>query len=388
MYLRSNLITVLKIKNVLLLLAGLFLVLTGMADVISLIAYYWGDWYTVINAVSFPEAVSGFFIGLAMLVYAFVSRNGIREAVFYSSYFETDLYGIIRYSDLSQATGHKPEKVRRDLHCFRKLYMKRFTFINDDGGEHIELNSKSVSCSCRNCGAVIEKKEYFTGICPYCKTADVFAAVITDDKVYSITNDNKSIRSDKKYYQQKGLALKFAWIDLAFAVSSIALLIFTMFVIDSIVKYNDYDYLTDLILSGKGYSTYELNQKEIVNFLVYDIFFVLIVLPLVVICIKKLILIAKSIKFAGIFSGSYTPFLSFSKLGGRNPASMLRRSIQSGYIKNCTIENHGGEMKISLAKKIVRDSCPYCGAPVMGAVGESYVCGFCKNKIIKVIEKK
>ena len=39
-------------------------------------------------------------------------------------------------------------------------------------------------------------------------------------------------------------------------------------------------------------------------------------------------------------------------------------------------------------KKIVKDQCPSCGAPIVGAVDENYKCSYCGNTIIGVIEKK
>ena len=186
MYLKTKWISFLKVKNALLLLTGLFLVFTGIADIISLIVYYWGDWDTVIHARSTPEAVCGFFVGIVMLMIRTASKNEISKANFYSSYFESDLYGKIYYNELSEITGFDPRTVKSNLHFLRIFYMKRFSFSADDSGEYIELFSKTVVCSCKNCGAVIDKKIYFTGICPYCKTSDVFATVLTDNKVYNI----------------------------------------------------------------------------------------------------------------------------------------------------------------------------------------------------------
>ena len=156
-----------------------------------------------------------------------ISANAIRKAHFYSSYFETELYSDVGYDELSQATGYTANKVRRDLHIFRRLYMKRFSFVrNDEGEEHIELYSKTVECSCKNCGAVIDKKIYFAGICPYCKTSDVFAAVITDSKVYSIRNDTSKNRNKPEYYLQKSFWAKAGWRIIALSLSIIAILLF------------------------------------------------------------------------------------------------------------------------------------------------------------------
>ena len=112
MYLKTKWISFLKVKNALLLLTGLFLVFTGIADIISLIVYYWGDWDTVIHARSTPEAVCGFFVGIVMLMIRTASKNEISKANFYSSYFESDLYGKIYYNELSEITGFDPRTVK------------------------------------------------------------------------------------------------------------------------------------------------------------------------------------------------------------------------------------------------------------------------------------
>lgn len=49
---------------------------------------------------------------------------------------------------------------------------------------------------------------------------------------------------------------------------------------------------------------------------------------------------------------------------------------------------HDGRMVAALAKKIVKDQCPSCGAPIVGAVDENYVCQYCCRVIMGVIEKK
>ena len=136
------------------------------------------------------------------------------------------------------------------------------------------------------------------------------------------------------------------------------------------------------------YSSIELNQKHIMDFILFDIFFAFMFVLIAFFCLKKLLLMSKAMSFDNTFIHSNKPMLNFSVLKGKNHAASLRKTIQNGYIKNCTIENHDGKMKISLEKKIVKDSCPSCGASITGAVNENYICPFCKNKIIKVIEKK
>lgn len=71
-----------------------------------------------------------------------------------------------------------------------------------------------------------------------------------------------------------------------------------------------------------------------------------------------------------------------------NLLKMIERTIKQGYLKNCTIEVHNGVPKIALSKKIVKDTCPNCGAPIVGVVSDVYVCRYCGKKIYNVVEKK
>ena len=58
-------------------------------------------------------------------------------------------------------------------------------------------------------------------------------------------------------------------------------------------------------------------------------------------------------------------------------------------MKRRTTEYSGGwQMRIALAKQIVKDRCPGCGAPITGAVTENYQCGYCGRIITDVIRKK
>ena len=67
MYLKSKWILVLKFKNVLFFLAGLFLTIMAVWDVVSLTVYYSGDWDTIIHARSTPESAVDFMIGCILL---------------------------------------------------------------------------------------------------------------------------------------------------------------------------------------------------------------------------------------------------------------------------------------------------------------------------------
>lgn len=95
---------------------------------------------------------------------------------------------------------------------------------------------------------------------------------------------------------------------------------------------------------------------DLLNSFVYDVVFFAVLAPLSILCLRRL--------------------------------KEVRRTIRKGYLKHCSIEAHEGEVMVSLAKRIVKDTCPYCAAPIFGAVYRDYKCQFCDNVIMGVVVKK
>ena len=62
--------------------------------------------------------------------------------------------------------------------------------------------------------------------------------------------------------------------------------------------------------------------------------------------------------------------------------------IKKGFLRNCTLEYHDNKVKLSLAKKLVKDKCPYCDAAIVGAIDSNYKCNYCGNIIMDAVEKK
>ena len=389
MYLKKVLISFIKFKNVLFLLTGLFFTLTGIADIISLTVYYWGDFDTVINARSTPESVIFFIIGTLMLICCTLSQYAIKQAAFYSGYFECSLYNTIGYEELGAVSGKRPESLSWKMHILRILYMKRFSFKKEGKEEHIELYSRKILCSCRSCGAQIDKSEYFAGICPYCKTSDVFATVVADEKVYSISSDFEKIKNTPESYLNKFIILKTVFYFITSVIFLTCSFVLLMVIINSSMNYNDQEYLKQVLLSGKSYSSYELIKKDILDTIIWTIFFDLIFLPLAVLSFRKLFLIMKAKGYSKKFALSSSPFVRMSSFDEKSAKAVrnIRRAIEARYLRNCSIEMHNGKLRVSLAKKIVKDKCPYCGAPIVGAVNDSYTCKFCHKKILQVIDK-
>lgn len=126
MYLREKRIKILKIKNVIFVIIGMFCVASSVFVLTSLISYYREDLKIVLEARATPDCVKDIIIGMILLVIAGISRRRIGDANFYSSYFEGDLSGYIQYGDLAEVTGKSAGTVKRQLRLFRKIYMKGY----------------------------------------------------------------------------------------------------------------------------------------------------------------------------------------------------------------------------------------------------------------------
>lgn len=394
MYIRDKLIKFLKIKNVIFIIAGIFNVAVSAYTLISLFSTY-RDMEIVMEAKAAPGSIMSIKIGIILLIIAVISRHLIGDANFYSSYFEGDLDGYIKYSDLAEVTGKNKYIVMLQLCFFRLIYMKGYTLKFSDNSEQVILNSKKCLCECKNCGAPIEKRIYFTGICSYCGSSDLFARVLTDNKFYSIQNNVSDGVKKPGFYTSKNLTLRKVLFPIFLVLGLSVVCILTMMCLDYISKYNDKDYLTEVLLSGKSYSSFELIKREIMDMIIWDIVFIIAFIPLICSIIKKMICVYTADDCSCYFSRCKTPFVDIEKLPIRKKKSSEKRKVKSvnsalrhRYLINCTFEKHDGNLKLALAKKVVKDQCPSCGAPIVGAVDEHYKCKYCDNIIMGVISKK
>ena len=394
MYIRDKLIKFLKIKNVIFIIAGIFNVAVSVYTLISLFSTY-RDMEIVMEAKAAPGSIMSIKIGITLLIIAVISRHLIGDANFYSSYFEGDLDGYIKYSDLAEVTGKNKYIVMLQLCFFRLIYMKGYTLKFSDNSEQIILNSKKCLCECKNCGAPIEKRIYFTGICSYCGSSDLFARVLTDNKFYSIQNNVSDGVKKPGFYTSKNLTARKVLFPIFLVLGLSVVCIFTMMCLDYISKYNDKDYLTEVLLSGKSYSSFELIKREIMDMIIWDIVFIIAFIPLICSIIKKMICVYTADDCSCYFSRCKTPFVDIEKLPIRKNKSSEKRKVKSvnsalrhRYLINCTFEKHDGNLKLALAKKVVKDQCPSCGAPIVGAVDEHYIGKYCDNIIMGVISKK
>ncbi|MDE5947138.1 MAG: hypothetical protein K2G63_07535 [Oscillospiraceae bacterium] len=395
MYLKDKLIKSLKIKNIIFMIIGVFNVIVSVSIIASLVSYYSDNLETALHAKAMPSSIAYLIISIILITIVCISRSLIGDASFYSSYFEGNLDGYIKYSDLADVMGKSEKRVKTQLNFFRKIYMKNYELKSIDGVEQVVLNSKKCTCQCNNCGALIEKKVYFTGICPYCRSSDLFAKVLTDNRFYSIENNMSDGLKKPEFYSSGHLSTRKKLFPLFLCLALAITIISIMACLDNITNYNDKDYLRKVLLSGESYSSYELIKKEIMESIIWDFVIAVVFTPIVYSICKKIKYVFVADDCSKYFSETETPFINAEDLTVINKKSDKKRIIKSvrgairkRYLKNCTFEKHSGVLKIALAKKIVKDKCPSCGAGIVGAVDEHYKCEYCGNIIMDVIRKK
>lgn len=119
-------------------------------------------------------------ISVVLIILSFRSKRLIGSVFFYARYFEGDLDGIIKPSDMVAVVGKNANRIKTELRWLKiRGYMKNYKLVKKENETVIELESIMKQCECKNCGAPIDKKVYFAGNCPYCGGLDVFAKELT-----------------------------------------------------------------------------------------------------------------------------------------------------------------------------------------------------------------
>lgn len=257
----------------------------------------------------------------------------------------------------------------------------------------IVLASKKTICICNNCGAEIEKSIYFTGTCSYCGGSDLHAKILTKNKFYDISNEVSSGISKPDYYIRKGANSKKVLSVILLIVNLAISTILVMMIIDGISHYFDAEYQKQILLSPDSHlRSYKLIKGEILDGIIYDLVPLIILIPLAILRIKKIISIITAVDCSSFFSKCKKPFVDVSEIPyykvKKNYLKKICQSIKRRYLKNCTLEIHDNSVKVALAKKVVKDQCPTCGASITDAVYEDYICKYCGNKIMDVVIKK
>ena len=396
MYLNDKKIKIIKIICYPLFAFGLLQCVVSLYALISTIVYYFDRLETIAGSPAIVDSVCGLLLATVLLFATGVAFRFISDARFYSSYFEHDLDGKIEYSELSGITGNSIGFISFELSILRSTIMKNFDLKNVGGKNVVELNSKKYTCQCQSCGAAIEKSDYFVGECSYCGSSDLFARVITDDRFYCITRDKTNNPSVAKSYVKGNLEVNLAVYIFMMLASIVLMGINTLYTYSCITRYNDEDYLTEVLLTpGNHLNSFELIRADLMDSMIFGIFLVLGLIPVFVIAVKKLRRCVIAERCAAFLSRVKRPFVKISSLPDLNSwisdkkkMKLVKASVCNGYLRNCTFEKHNNEVVVALSKKVVKDRCPSCGAPITGAVDECYQCRYCGNHIMGVVIKK
>ena len=393
MYIKENILKILKIKNILFVIFSVFNLFTCISYIISEFVYYRDDIDTALNAVSMETCINLTIISTILLIIVFISRKKIYLANFCSSYFEGDLDGYVDYESLAQVTGMSFEKIRREIKILHIYLMKNFEIESIAGKEKIVLSSKTSLCTCNHCGAEIQKRLFFTGECPYCGGSDLHAKIFTENSFFDISNNINEGINNPNYYTTKNIIAKRALFIALLVINLTFLIIIFLMTTSDISHYFDKAYQKEILLSPDSHlRSYELIKGDILDSIVYDLVFLIIFTPLAILRIKKIICINTAKNCSMFFSKCSKPFIDVRKIpnseNSRVYLKRIRSSIKRHYLTNCTLEMHDNSLKIALAKKVVKDQCPTCGAPITGAVYEDYICKYCNNKIKEVVIKK
>ena len=398
MYLRNKLIRLLNAKNNILLIAGIFCVVFGAVDIISLFVHYYDDIETILRAKSTPQSLCMIATGLIVIVVIMYLKRKISNARFYSGYFEGDLDGVVYFEDLSAVTGKNTFLMEIEFAVFMSVYMKRYSIISENGKKYIKLYSKIYKCSCKHCGAEIEKAEYFTGKCPYCGGSDLFANVITDKQYYSISSEGGEKKNKPEYYQNGNAARKRIVGLILAGAAAVFICIFIMYSICRLADAVNYDefigaYYHGVIFEGKEMKNQnQIAQASLISDAVFGLGAIIVFFfPAWIgaFMSRNSYLCMKASK---AFAEQKSPFITAEKLKKKlrmkKPFKCIEKLIREGYIKNCTFEKHENEVKLALSKRIQKDICPNCGAPITEAVDENYKCRYCNSLIMQVVVKK
>ncbi|MCR4990412.1 MAG: hydrogenase maturation nickel metallochaperone HypA [Lachnospiraceae bacterium] len=391
MYLKEKQIKNIKIKNVILAVLAIINLIFTVSWELYLVIRYWGDTFTIMHAKATPEFFFWIIVGPIILAHVLRSRNRIGNAYFYSGYFEGDLDGFVTYGELADVMGISEKKVRSELGLLIRFYMKNYT-CNKDG---VELASKTAKCECLSCGARIEKKLFFTGECPYCGSSDLRAKVLTDNRFYSISNELKGQPKGYDYYTDKKLGVRKVLFPILMGLSLFVIAIMLLMGFEAIGNFGNEQYYHDLILNpDKHLQSRELITYDLIETVITCFFVAGGLVPVLINRIKRMNYVGTADVNAHYYSRCKTPFIkigdlpSYRPVGTKKNTSLIRQTLKKGYLRNCTIEKHKGILEVALAKKIVKDRCPFCDGAITGAVHKDYVCRYCGNVIMDAVVKK
>lgn len=405
MYLKKSFVSFLKAKNIFLLILGIFILSVSFSGIVKQIVFYSWDLNLIIHDSYSFVSVIFLFIGIFAIVCSRISRKLVNDACFFSEYFDADLNGYVDFEELAQLTGKTADQIEKQLALLRILYMKNFRVIQTINYQYprvIELYSKTVTCSCQNCGCLMEKRIYFTGVCPYCKSSDLTAKVVSEQRFYYISCSTAGKPNIPSYYEAPGLESTRISYAVCFGIALFFWLIMFIVFMTSVNNYNNEDYFMEIF--GKDSFSFEEIQSGVMNVIIFTSFGLIAIGSALVLTAARMMDIETAQRYARYFAGFPKPFITLTELHRisianspfadsssfrpENIYKKILKTIKCGYLRSCSPEKHDGTLRIALAKQIVKDRCPYCGAPIVGAVTENYSCQYCRRMITDVIMKR
>ena len=339
-------------------------------------------------------------LGFLKLFLSVRIRNQIKKARFINAYFENDLDGNIRSGELAAVMGEDARKAGRELLLLRRKCMTGFTVQTVGNEVLVELESKKVKCQCKNCGAVIDKKIYFAGTCPYCGSLDIFAQVITDNKVYSIQHVQKepepkegtvagANETTPSYFYITGYS------DASserHEFSRMALHGFAVFFLLILMGLALID-----VIEGKEKPSLLLGFFLIMMPFIYNVY----------VHHKNVLYIVAARRFSNNAANAPKPMMAPSGLIVENirkmitshssnkkqmtdeqKVSIFREMQKRGYLRHCSLMFMENKFVIGLAREIKKDTCPMCGAALIGTLSDHPTCKYCGYEINDAVQVK
>lgn len=346
---------------------------------------------TFLKKVEMQFAVATFFggftfVGLFLLWLSNWYRKVALDAKFLENVFANDLDGTVEGSEISEVMGKSENRVIRRLKRLKSLCMKGYTVQSDGERFFAELESKKTKCICKNCGGEIEKKIYFKGLCPYCGSLDIFAQVITEDKLYSIGRAGNA--SSESYYYLTGDA------DVAMQNKETF-----KFLIHALVM------ILCVICTFLSISDVRRGDAKVT----VPIFFVIfsgVFLANMLQHYWNFVYIATARRFSKVAAKITAPLVSLQELyveglqnnyyifGGnskecpdKKKLKVFREIQRRGYARNCSLILLDDGLMIGLKREIKQDTCPMCGSPLTGTLKDRCQCNYCGYIIENAIEK-
>lgn len=338
-------------------------------------------------------------LGYLKLLISIWLKNMTKKARFINAFFENDLDGVIQADELSAVIGESNKKAGKELKILKRMFMEGFDIKQSGKETYVELESKKVKCFCKNCGGEIDKKVYFAGVCPHCESLDIFAQVISNDKIYSIQHikeeltgsRNKLIKTDdsnKEYFYITGDADESNKTKELHYMLIFGFCVFMAFMCMLLILLN--------VLRG----------AEELRLLVA---FAIISMPLIYNCrkhYKNYIYISSAKRFSKIAASSSKPVVMPEAIFVENLKNMINQYSSSkrqfsiakkisvfremqkrGYIRHCSLMYNENEFIIGLSREMKKDSCPMCGATINGAISSNATCKYCGYVIEDVLMK-